>query len=647
MARLVWWSLVAFQLDACYAETPASSVRCDVPRVDGIGLTWQGFNSAGLRGKLALITGLLGSTSDSGPLWEREPFLSRFGAEAGRLYNRDNQRLGAISYSDFFKDDRNASDSQAMVMFDMENVEVPAIFSGKENAAQRETFHATARHVDKALGPLRARHIFTAARQGSEVPNNNHEESWLALLAGRKAWWLTDPSTELSEDAQAFDGWRHPCAALAAAEAGKQTPLGVVLCVQEAGEVLYFGNRANHATCNLDAFVLGAGGQGSIEEWPPVLQAVQRDDLSAVQELLAAGADVDTANERGRTGLSQAAYLGALPMLEHILSQGGDIETRDVQHQRQPMHRAAETGHLEAVKLLVARRAEVNAKLREGGEVLAVASENGHAHTVTFLAAQRANLLAVSGAEGDMALHVAANSGHVEVLKTLLNARADLHTDASYVSDNGYSMSTGSPLHRAARSGHLSAVEFLLANGADPRRPTGSLSPLRAALKSGQLNTFAHLASLQELGGEWPNAMLHRAIGAGHLAIVGHLCEVHGADARAVDDEGAEAVLRAAYRGHVEIIRYLAQRGARDSALTARDGDGLMSVQVAVEAGHLPVAQLLVDELGADPLSASLSEASHKAMIDWLTAAQQRRVAASVAANVRPNVGIEDDRNDL
>ena len=41
---------------------------------------------------------------------------------------------------------------------------------------------------------------------------------------------------------------------------------------------MYFGDQVDHATCNLDPFVVGAGLQGSVEAWPELAVAAQRND---------------------------------------------------------------------------------------------------------------------------------------------------------------------------------------------------------------------------------------------------------------------------------------------------------------------------------------------------------------------------------
>ena len=63
-------------------------------------------------------------------------------------------------------------------------------------------------------------------------------------------------------------------------------PEGLSFCVQQPGEVIYFGERL-HATCNLADYTLGLGGQGRLpEHWSQLERAVHRGESTVVQQLL-------------------------------------------------------------------------------------------------------------------------------------------------------------------------------------------------------------------------------------------------------------------------------------------------------------------------------------------------------------------------
>eukprot|EP00929_Paragymnodinium_shiwhaense_P082970 TRINITY_DN44006_c0_g1_i2.p1 TRINITY_DN44006_c0_g1~~TRINITY_DN44006_c0_g1_i2.p1 ORF type:complete len:393 (+),score=47.60 TRINITY_DN44006_c0_g1_i2:38-1180(+) len=75
-----------------------------------------------------------------------------------------------------------------------------------------------------------------------------------------------------------------PCKLLLRPE--PDVPEGAQLCVQLPGDVVYFGDGSLHATCNLESFALGLGGQGHTEKWPSLLRAVHASSVEATRQAL-------------------------------------------------------------------------------------------------------------------------------------------------------------------------------------------------------------------------------------------------------------------------------------------------------------------------------------------------------------------------
>src|SRR5215813_3659076 len=124
---------------------------------------------------------------------------------------------------------------------------------------------------------------------------------------------------------------------------------------------------------------------------PKVAEAVMNRDFAGLRELLTRGVDVKSPQPDGTTAL----------------------------------HWAAHWDNVEAADLLIKAGANPMAANRLGATPLFIAAENGSAAMVTKLLAAGADPNAPFLSNGETALMVAARSGNVETVKTLLDAKAN------------------------------------------------------------------------------------------------------------------------------------------------------------------------------------------------------------------------------
>ncbi|HEX6739502.1 MAG TPA: ankyrin repeat domain-containing protein [Vicinamibacteria bacterium] len=101
------------------------------------------------------------------------------------------------------------------------------------------------------------------------------------------------------------------------------------------------------------ALALAEPAAGSKED--QMLQAVRAGDLAAVKALLDQGVPVDVKFRYDRTPLSFAADRGHLEIVKLLLERGADVNAKDSFYKMTPLSAAAMKGNADIVKLMLAR----------------------------------------------------------------------------------------------------------------------------------------------------------------------------------------------------------------------------------------------------------------------------------------------------
>ena len=154
--------------------------------------------------------------------------------------------------------------------------------------------------------------------------------------------------------------------------------------------------------------------------------AVEKGNVEAIKQQLAAGADVNVKDKSGST----------------------------------PLHLAAEFGHKEVSELLITKGADVNAKLL-GGHLKGMTPLDYATHPDNPNAsAETADLLRKHGGKSGAndSIHVATSLGKIEAVKQHIAAGADVNAKDKY---------GRTPLHKATVEGHKYVVELFIAKGAN------------------------------------------------------------------------------------------------------------------------------------------------------------------------------------
>ena len=178
-----------------------------------------------------------------------------------------------------------------------------------------------------------------------------------------------------------------------------------------------------------------------------ILAAANNNDNATVLDLIGRGMDVNTADPAGISLLMMAARNGNLPLLEALLVNRAN-PNRLSRHGDSAILLAALGGHVEAVRLLVKFKAEINP---QGWAPLHYAVFGGHKAVIEFLLASGAAVDA-RAPNGQTAAMLAAKLGKIDLLKLLVEAKAD-------VGLVDYSNATALSLALAA--GNTEAAEYL------------------------------------------------------------------------------------------------------------------------------------------------------------------------------------------
>jgi len=232
------------------------------------------------------------------------------------------------------------------------------------------------------------------------------------------------------------------------------------------------------------------------------------------------------------TVLHYIAYKGGLEMYREIsepLSDRNPEAKFGPGKGSTPLHRAAQTGHLDILKFIIQYQREINPAEADGVTAMYWAAEEGRMNVVSFylenLEDKNPGIISTGKFSGRTPLHAAATQGHLNVVKAISKNLSDKNPKDIH----GYT-----PLHAAAFKGHLNVVEYLVDNGAGVNVQTDDFWQRRTAL--------------------------HEAAQGGHLNVVKFLIK-HDADPQIMSthEELKTAYDMAIFKEHCEVAEYLQQ----------------------------------------------------------------------------------------
>ena len=108
-------------------------------------------------------------------------------------------------------------------------------------------------------------------------------------------------------------------------------------------------------------------------------------DEALVSQLVGQGAEVDWRDQYNYTALHRAALCGHTPVVTRLIDEGWSLEARDEYYGFKPLSEAAYNGHLETVKFLLLRGAQIDTQSDLKDTPLHLASRDGFTDLVQLL----------------------------------------------------------------------------------------------------------------------------------------------------------------------------------------------------------------------------------------------------------------------
>ena len=269
-----------------------------------------------------------------------------------------------------------------------------------------------------------------------------------------------------------------------------------------------------------------------------------------------------------------AAYMGQLDEIQRLVGQNGvtvDVEDEDG---CTPLIHAAREGHLDIVRCLVEAKANVEATDDEGNTAIILAAKVGEMNMVQYLVKEARANLEETNDKGQTALIEAAQNGDLDVVQCLLEAKATVGIEES-------TLDYRPPLMHAARFGRLNVVQHLVeeahANMVEPRwEGDHGHTALMHAVLGGCLDVVRWLLQAKanlEAEGPGGQTALSIAVANGKLNVVQYLVKEAHANFDTKDSKDKTALMYAARRGNLDILRCLLEAKANLEAKTVDFGD--------------------------------------------------------------------------
>jgi len=286
--------------------------------------------------------------------------------------------------------------------------------------------------------------------------------------------------------------------------------------------------------------------------------------------------------------------------------------------------------------LLFECKVDPDRPLRMGATPVFVAAEHGRNECLKLLHQAGANAELAVPSSGTTPLIKAAEGGHMQELKYLIN---EMKVDIDKAqSDNA------TPFFMACQNNKVEIVRWMLTKGVDADKgKLDSATPIIVAAELGHTEVVRALiyegkiasAHTQMYNGVTP---LYKACEKGHLEIVKILCEGAKVDPDLPKNDGVSPLFTACQMGHLPIIKYLAEHHNAD--INKAKNDGVTPLYMAAEYRNVDIVKYLIARgANLDQQSMNGLAALHAACIQHVPETVQLLINANANINLQDNAG--------
>jgi len=323
-------------------------------------------------------------------------------------------------------------------------------------------------------------------------------------------------------------------------------------------------------------------------------------DLARVQECMVGGANIDERGRQRRTALMEASAYGRVDVVEYLLNQNPQYNSKDSDGHTALMH-GAKNGHLAVCEALVnSKCVDLNMQDAKRWTALMWAAHNGHTPVVQYLVNASANS-AVQDAQGRTAVDLATAASSKAILEGTVAKRV------REVTLEGARKGFANVIERAVLRGATEEDLSLALLAASSSGHDNIVVQLLAAKASINFQMIDKVGSAAEPGtpreGQQSGSALLLASANGHIRVVNQLL-ASAADVNLLADDGGtlnpdrglSPLWVAAKNGYEDVVMACINAHAD---LEVRNWDGTTPLIIATKEGHDHVVRALL-EVGAN-----------------------------------------------